>query len=302
MSLLNADQQAAADALFAAMMQPGSEYLISGPAGVGKTYLVRHLADNLLSQHTKAMKLMGLPTRYDEVVLTATTNKAAEALAEATGMPVQTIHSFLHLRVSDDYETGTSSIKKTKAWEVYSNKIVVIDEAYLIDPVVQGFIQQALHNCLVIYVGDHCQLPPVMEAVSPIQKRRIAYSALTQPVRNADQPELQELCQVLRTAVETGQLPSIFPLHKTVIRHLDDAGLQAALTAEFSQEGNTRVLAYTNKRVQDFNQYIRENIQGKTERFSVGETYVSNTAIFADTRPVFATEECVLLEEVRAAQ
>src|SRR5690606_30589232 len=126
---LNDGQQAAADGFFQFLFSEGKELIISGPGGVGKTFLMGFLIDEIMPRYQKTCSMMGIKTEYDEVIMTATTNKAAEVLAQATGRPTSTIHSFLNLKVQDDYTSGKSLLTKTLNWRIHSNMIIFIDEA-----------------------------------------------------------------------------------------------------------------------------------------------------------------------------
>ena len=130
---LNQGQQAAADGFFKFLFTPEKELILSGPGGVGKTFLMGYLIDRIMPRYFETCQLMGQKPAYDEVVMTATTNKAAEVLALATNRPTSTIHSFLNLRVKDNYTTGKSELTKTGAWGVHERKIIFVDESSMID-------------------------------------------------------------------------------------------------------------------------------------------------------------------------
>ena len=74
---LNQGQQAAADGFFSFLFSTNSQMIISGPGGVGKTYLMGHMIDRVMPEYFNTCTLMGIKPEYDGVVMTATTNKAA---------------------------------------------------------------------------------------------------------------------------------------------------------------------------------------------------------------------------------
>lgn len=59
------------------------------------------------------------------------------------------------------------------------------------------------NTCKIIYLGDHCQMAPVFEKISPIYETPKGFTLLTQAMRNAGQPALMNLCTQLRHTVET---------------------------------------------------------------------------------------------------
>lgn len=287
----NAGQKAAADAFFDFLLTDQKEFHISGAAGVGKTFLMSYIIDNTMTQYHKTCDLLGIKPLYTDVVMTATTNKAAAALSTAVGRPTSTIHSFLNLRVQDDFSTGKTLLTRTRDWKVHQNLIIFIDECSMIDADLDAMIQEGTQDCKIVYVGDHNQLPPVFEKKSSIYRRKAPFFELTEPMRNNNQPALMAVCQQLRETVETGVFKPI-QIVPGVIDYLGDAAMQDKI-AEYFQPGTnltTRILAYSNKHVTDYNGYIRELRQLPTE-FIPGEVVVNNAAIRMGNNQMSAEQE-----------
>lgn len=274
---LNQGQQEAADGFFQFLFDKSSEIVISGPGGVGKTYWMGYMIDEILPRYFKTCELMGIKPQLKDVVMTATTNKAAEVLGIATGRPASTIHSFLGLKVQDDYKTGESNLTKTREWRIHHNMIIFIDEASMIDRKLLENIREATCNCKIIYVGDHCQLAPVRETLSPVYNQRLPFFELTEPMRT-DVPELQALNSQLRSTVEEGVFRPI-QVVPGIIDWVSLEDLQILVDSHFVNQGtNSRILAYTNQRVVDFNDYIRDLRQIQTT-YVMGERLINNTAV-----------------------
>lgn len=291
---LNQGQQAAADGFFAFLMGNDKELIISGPGGVGKTFLMGHLIDEIMPQYLSTCKLMGLKPEFLEVEMTATTNKAAEVLTLNTKRPASTIHSFLGLKVNDDYKTGRSKLTKTRNWKVHSNKIIFIDECSMIDTPLRTFILEGTHCCKIVYVGDHCQLAPVMETLSPIYRSNLPFFGLTEPMRT-DKPALLALNQQLRDTVETGEFKPI-KIVPGVIDHLDGEEMQKLVDDLFIQtESSSRLLAYTNKTVLEYNNYIRD-LRGLPSDYTVGEILVNNSAVQLPKGIISVEQEVEIVE------
>ena len=171
---LNQGQKDAADALYRWLMKPDEKHIIlSGPGGVGKSYLISYLIDELIPRYHKMCDLINIPPVYTQVNLTAMSNKAAEVLSESTGMPCSTAHSFLGLIVVNDYSTGTTKIKKGKKWQIHSNSIIIIDEYSMEDYRFFQFLNESTLNCKIIHVGDHCQLAAVGDNIPYVSQQDI---------------------------------------------------------------------------------------------------------------------------------
>jgi exodeoxyribonuclease-5 len=292
-STLNQGQQEAADGFYQFLFSPEKEAIISGPGGVGKTFLMSHMIDKILPNYFEACQMMGIKPEYDDVVMTATTNKAAEVLAVATQRPTSTIHSFMNLKVQDDYSTGKSKIAKTLNWRIHERKIIFIDECSMIDSQLYDLIHQGTLKSKIVYVGDHCQLAPVMEKLSPVYRDAKPFWVLTEQMRNAEQPALMDVCQQLRTTVETGEFKPI-RIVPGVIDLLSDEQMALEIEQHFlNQTHNTRVLAYTNNRVMEFNDHIRGLRQLPAE-FTVGEHLINNSAIQLKQRMMSVEEEVTI--------
>jgi hypothetical protein len=295
---LNDGQRAAADGFFEFLFSPNKELILSGGGGVGKTFLMGYLIDKVMPQYFDTCKLMGITPEYDEVEMTATTNKAAEVLSASTRRDAKTVASFLSLKVKDDHDTGRSMLIKTQNWKVFHKKILFCDECSMIDPPLRQAILEGTLKCKIIYVGDHCQLAPVGYEMSPIYDLDLPFFELTEPMRNAGQPALMEACQRMRETVETGVFKPI-KLTEDVIDLLDEEDMKYALEYVFKQQTReSRIVAYTNARVIEYNEFIR-GIRGLGSEYGVGEILVNAQAIQFGKRGSLSVEAEVEIIEAR---
>ena len=247
---------------------------LSGGAGTGKTYFIAQVAKGILRH-----KEQGSPLHT--VAVTATTNKAVAVIAEAIGdmiSEVETVYSFMNLRVSENYTTGAIKIVPTQTWRVHSGTLLIIDECSMINKELFKWLDKGLDStCKVLFVGDKNQLAPIKEELSPIYAQGYKTSTLTISVRNSEQPALMALCEQVKQTVETGIFTPIIEV-PGVIDLIDGTQLRGILEREYSQEDpSRRVLSYTNRRVIEYNTHIRE-LRGYSAPFEPGEILSNNTS------------------------
>lgn len=296
---LNQGQQAAADGFFDFLFSADKELIISGPGGVGKSFLMGYLIDEIMPRYEKMCSLLNQPVKYRDVHMTATTNKAAEVLAQATGRPCGTVHSFLGLKVTDDFSTGVSKLTKTNNWKVHQRIILFVDESSMVDTTLLKYIREAMLECKVVYVGDHCQLAPVMESKPPVFNQGLPMYVLTEPMRNNGQPALMNICQQLRDTVEQGTFNPI-QVVPGVIDLLDDQQMFDELSRNFiDADFNGRILAYSNARVLQYGDFIRKDVRHLPDEFVKGEHLINN-AMFQRGKTAFSVEEEVTVMEVNS--
>ncbi|QDH84602.1 putative DNA helicase [Achromobacter phage vB_AxyP_19-32_Axy22] len=299
---LNADQLAAAEGFFESLFRPEEKEInITGPGGVGKTFTMAYMIDFIMPRYFQTCELMGIKPEYDEVVMTATTNKAAEVLAAATGRETVTIHSHLGLTIKNNFKTGEVDLIKGRSWKVHERQIVFIDEGSMIDHKLRTLIKEGLLNCKIVYVSDHCQLPPVMEEISPIYTQGFPRYHLSIPMRT-NVPELLELNTHFRDIVEGNKDWGDIKVTPGIVDHIpggSQGGLEIQkLIREYfvDRAGEARMLAYTNRRVLDYNTFIRSE-RGIHGEFEEGEELVSNSAVQLSTTQRLSIEQEVTIKE-----
>jgi hypothetical protein len=282
---LTPGQQEGSDSFFQFLMSEDATFGISGGPGTGKTFLMGHLANKVMQEYHDACAMLGITPEYDEVVFTATTNKAAEVLESSLNIPgtrgqVQTIHSYLGLKVQENFKTGKTDITKTNNYCKKPRKIVFIDESSMIDEALYGIILEAFEKSKVIFVGDCDQLAPVDEELSLVYLNMVTDNMvfLDQPVRNAHSQALMALCAQLRVTVQTGKFQPIKAVPGT-IEYLDDEEMEDKLNHHFANDMNpsARILCYTNKRVNFFNEGIR-GLRNLPDEPTAGDTVVVASA------------------------
>lgn len=118
--------------------------VINGGPGTGKSTII-NFAASIYEQQTK-----------QEVILLATTGRAARRLEECTGRSAHTIHSYLKL-----YGAADENIENEDKTTI-SNALVIVDEFSMADTYISNSLFESLgEGVSLVLVGDIDQLPSV---------------------------------------------------------------------------------------------------------------------------------------------
>lgn len=264
---LTKDQQQAFQSLLGFIKDPEQPAMIlAGYSGTGKSTLMKFLIAEI-----KKLKL-----KYD-LVLTATTNKAAENLAHITGETVTTIHSFLGLQVVRDWKTRQTEL----VWRdnsILQNSLIVIDEASYIDKGLLEHIYGKTRNCKFLFVGDPSQLLSVGSDTPVVFESGIPYARLNQVVRQAEDNPIIDLSTRFRKSVDSGKFFDYKPDGQAIL-NLSKEEFRKEILKEFTDPKwhfhRSKVLAWTNRAVMAYNHWISEHVVGRVE-FQAGDYAICN--------------------------
>ena len=271
--ILTPEQRSAADAAIRTLAAK-RPFLLVGPAGCGKTTTAVCIIGNLLADDLR-------------IAATAPTHAAARVLARkltAAGLNlpfVGTIHSLLGLSPSSD--DAVRRLRRTGENRAVDFDIVVLDEASMVGRDLQREID-ALAPPSVLFLGDDAQLPPVMEAQAPIFSRDIARAELREIVRQSAGNPIIDAATMIRSQMPDGDFDCTWASAANDgtrgIFTPNGADALDRMRAAFQpywllDPDSARVLAFTNRRVAQYNSMIREWLYGETETpFVPGERVV----------------------------
>jgi hypothetical protein len=249
-----------------------------------------------------------------DIRVTATTNKAVNVVDEflddllvyRPDIKVNTIYSLLGLRVTNDLDTGKTSLTFNKQNEqavfgINSIPLIFVDEA--------SFISEELHEIIctllkdqakakIVYIGDKYQLAPVGQTFSAMDFIQCEKVSLNEIVRNAG--HILATGTQFRNTVETGKFNPILYNHADVC-HVDGPTFQKLVEHSFKNPAwephTSRILAWTNERVQQYNQHIRKALK-LPELFAVGETVITNEFIKGNKSFMRSVDEEVRITSV----
>lgn len=294
-------QQTAMDSFTEFLADPNEQvFVLQGYSGTGKSTLVKFIIEqmpNLL----RTVKLLCPSYPEYEMVLTATTNKAAEALSSITNIPVSTIHSFLGLRVNTDYSTGKTHLIPRDNDQIV-NHMLFIDEASYVDRDLLQIIFKKTRNCKIIFMGDPAQLTPVKSNTTPVFDAHFPTAKLTEIVRQAEGNPIIEVSTKFRETVTSGEFFSFKPDGHHIV-HLDRDTFYKEIENEFTRPDwsyqDSKILGWTNKCVVGYNHYVRDLVQGDPD-FAPGDYAVCNKFITVNRNTV-KTDQMVLITAINPA-
>ena len=287
---LTAGQAEAAEAFAAWLKAPydGMPFVLSGYAGTGKTYLSRHLLQQV--DDLGMCWTVVAPTHKAVGVLR---QQLAWAALQPTWYP-STIHRLLRLKLKRQGDVERCEETEQTAASLENLGLVLVDEASMVDSTLLEIALRCAHpfRTRLVFVGDPAQLPPVGEPTSPVfAMGRAAAASLTEVVRHQG-PVLQ-----LATGLRNGQLPCRQPPALPAMRDRHGqvavlpradwlAAAQAALRrgAELDNPDHARILCYTNRTLEELVPLARRAIHGEmADQLPVlpGEVLITRAAVMA---------------------
>ena len=268
---------------------PPMEFLISGFAGSGKTFLVKYLIELYYRDH-RVRAAMGKQEPLLEIDFCATTNKAASVLSTEVGFHASTIHSRLNLTVKNNYKTGKTELSQRGPIESLFRQLIFVDEASMISKQLHSLMLDIMKGARIVYIGDSYQLPPVGEKESIVFSTVKNAHFLSQIQRQAAGNPIIQLSQGYRNVLDHAKLdwPDIsqFVDNQHVFLYDDKSdqdrklfGARHAHAYKQAAASNTlqeiKTLAYRNIRVEQTNKYVRKLLK-YSGPFEVNEMLMTN--------------------------
>lgn len=232
---------------------------LSGGAGVGKTFSVLYIIN--------FMKFLGwsiavtTPTHASLEVAKNIAKKFEKRGADEE-ITASTIHSFLNLKIENDYKTGKQVLRPNPKGTVKKCDLLIIDEKSMVGVELFDYVKKAVDRGdvkSVLLVGDKYQLPVVDDKMIELDSSH-SYE-LTEVVRQAKDNPLIKLSMELRKCIELERFPNIGLI---LDRHPDVRMTRNPV--EFLQTyGDDKTMidfkvigAFTNDVVNTYNNIIRE--------------------------------------------
>ncbi len=254
--------------------QDDKVFSISGFAGSGKTYLTAKIIQELMFRGISSA--VTTPT-HKAVKVLKDMLKSNDIDIEDPSVSIGTIHHFLNLKLdygfdkNDDDQDGKRvfSDKPKLVVNTFNEcleyvDILFVDEASMVSDELYRLAVSILGDRAkaIIYIGDEYQLLPIEKGDSSIfHKPEIMHFKLTKIVRQAEGSAIIKKSQELIRMIQTQQFPEnlneLFTEQENGIKITDYNGMYEMY---FKDENDKVVGCFTNKRVDDFNDYLRHTV------------------------------------------
>jgi len=274
------DQQIGFDMIAAFLLNKESYFSLIGPAGTGKTTLMKKVVSEALK-------------RRWHVLLTAPTHKAARQLAKSTGEEAVTIHKALGIAMTENSKTGELEYKVKGRNLVSNNTFMIVDEGSMVGDELLPHIKDAVNyiGAKCLFVGDRAQANPINESVSvAVDPERMMWNfyPLTKVHRQAlDNPIIK-----LATAIREADADNL-PIPETEIN--DSKGIVVMKPSDWAirmakacaKHLDDRYIGYNNAAVDAAAKVIRVQQYGDS---ALNTPYLAGESLIVNERYVYKFE------------
>lgn len=245
-------------------------YTLEGYAGTGKTAVTKIL-----------LKWIRLNFGYKyQIEVTAPTNRAKYIIESLSGQKAKTIHSILGLVPNIEIEKLDARNLKFELRKMPSmpSDLLIIDETSLVnDTLLAVTLEKAsAKGCKVLFIGDSAQLKPVKQAHISKVFTEIPKVCLTKVERQKDGNPLGPILLQIRNNIHSSEY--MFDV-ETIINSSDEGLLHHGTSSSFleaAEQGlrqvayygsylHSRILTYTNDRMQLYNNLMRDRLKFTNE-------------------------------------
>ena len=296
MSNLSEEQMKAVNKLVEFLADPDPSaifFTLKGVAGSGKTFCLQEVVRRAGSGGGR-------------FAFTAPTNKAVKVLRRFTGEAC-TIYSLLGLRIDKSGEL--KKLEEGAEVDLSHLEAIFIDEASMITAkLFQLLRKKAMSSQLkVVFIGDAAQLPPVGESLSPVWSEVTHGVELTTVIRYDNQ--ILKLATEIRLKMElpfpsvtiasdNNKVEGVWKVTKAAFR---ESLYLAAAAGAFADGSQSKVIAWRNVRVAEYNHLIRSAIYGavaETNPYIRGDRIVAAAPCMRGEETLLATDEEAVIESV----
>ncbi|AXH74551.1 MAG: AAA domain protein [crAssphage sp. isolate ctbg_1] len=243
---------------------------INGAGGTGKTFITNYIIYNCIYNPSA-------------IQCCSPTHKACRVFSQAIGgLEVNTIQSVFGFRLNlnlEDFDPNHPQFNPMAKPKLEQIRLLIIDEVSMLPKGVVKYIYETCkaHQIKVIGLGDMHQLPPVKEKRSLFFDKCFKVFTLKEIVRQEEDNPCSKLLSILRKDVDNRTFRFLEFLSNNIGNYeynSDGKGwccvgpeqFKEYIHTSFNDEAYTenidlyRIIAYKNKTVADWNNYVRNQI------------------------------------------
>lgn len=249
-----------------------SVYGLTGPGGVGKTFVTRQIVSKCKLQPSL-------------IKCCSPTHKACRVFSNAVGLNVDTIQSTFGFRLNlniEDFDYKDPAFRPISTPKLDNIQLLICDEASMLNASLVTYI---INKCMelsikILFIGDEAQLSPVNERRSSAFYKCNKVFRLTELIRQEEGNPIIMLLDYLRHDIancRNGSRKFLDYVAKNIGQHnynlkgegfsiISPKEFTSLIQTKFNDEEYTKniemykLIAYTNVCVTQWNSFIRNNI------------------------------------------
>jgi hypothetical protein len=280
--------------------QNNNQILLVGYAGTGKTTMITKIIFDFLKLKLCKKIVVAAPThKAVNIAKSKLFDNIGDNEKLSNNIDIMTIHRLLNYQSYIDSDTGDKYFAKSSVnpnWTIYD--LIVVDECsmlsnQIITDISDQMKNQANSKLKLIYVGDPAQLPPVNQPDSKIFNMGLKKLELDKIIRTKDN-DIMDLSNDHRKWIfskKNEDIPNVFKYNSdkiTIYKTFDNeqnkwldkfVKIIGSKKKKYKTDyDNNIILTWTNKKCNNYNQYVREKIFNKKDlaHFEKGEILIFN--------------------------
>lgn len=285
------------------------EHLFLGFAGVGKTFVVSTLINNIMKNKLCRRISVCCPTHKSLNVMKSKLFETSTTSTISANIDIMTIHRLLNYQqfIDSKGEVYYAKGKTEPQFSIYD--LILIDECsmlsnQIIDDIDNEIKKEKNKKIKILYIADPCQLNPVNQTISKIFNKKIKTLTLEKIIRTNSQ-NIMELSNAHRKWIETNKdedMPCLsnfkdknIKLHRQksvekwlekfidYLKHQNNKEIEENNTENIpigttENMNNNIILTWTNKKCNKYNDFVRQKMFNKInlDKYEIGEILIFN--------------------------